>query len=115
MPTEMERKVLLVQEDRRVIALLPCRGGLLNRGVGALHIGCVVLVVVQLVDLTRDVRFQRTVVVGQFGQGVLSHEIPFWSSVAFSGINPAPLPRTPQQCLRRREGTSIRTQISRPE
>jgi hypothetical protein len=36
-----------------------------------------VLAVVDLVDLTGDVRFQRCIIPVQIGQGVFSHGIPF--------------------------------------
>ncbi|SKU95048.1 Uncharacterised protein [Mycobacteroides abscessus subsp. abscessus] len=54
--------------------------GLLQLGnsvVNTLDVGRVVLTVVQLVDLSRDVGLQRSVVIVQIGQCVLSHEIPF--------------------------------------
>jgi hypothetical protein len=46
MTPEVERKVLLVQEDRGVIALLPCLCQLLDRSVGTLHVGGMVFAVV---------------------------------------------------------------------
>ena len=45
---------------------------LLEGGVGAVDVGLVVLAVVQLEDLGREVRLERGVVVGQFGQFVLA-------------------------------------------
>ncbi|CFS31453.1 Uncharacterised protein [Mycobacterium tuberculosis] len=44
--------------------------------IGALYVGGVVLAVVKLVDLTRDVRFQCSVVPVQVWQGVFGHGIP---------------------------------------
>ena len=44
-----------------------------ERGVRAGHVGLVVLVVVQLHDRAADVRLERRVVVGEFGEGVVSH------------------------------------------
>src|SRR5208283_2913268 len=75
---EVERQVLLVQQDRGVV---PFGAGLLQffQGViGALDVGGVVLVVVKFVDLAGDVWFQRSVVPVQIGQGVYSHGIPFF-------------------------------------
>ena len=75
-PTEVEGQVLLVEEDGGVVAGRACLLQLGQRVVGALHIRRVVFAVVELVDLPGDVRFQRTVVVIQVGQGVFSHGVP---------------------------------------
>src|SRR5690606_34200685 len=70
---EVEREVLLVQVDRGEVAGLAGLGELLQGGVRAGDVGLVVLGVVQLHDPPGDVRLERTVVVGQLGQGVDGH------------------------------------------
>ena len=77
-PTEVEREVLGQQVHRLELARRPCLGGLFQGGVGALDVGGVVLGVVQLHDLTGDVRLQRAVVVRQVRQGVFSHAGLHW-------------------------------------
>ncbi len=72
-PTEVEREVLLVEVDRGQVAALAGVRELLERGVGAGHVGLVVLGVVELHDATRDVRLERTVVVAELRKGVDSH------------------------------------------
>jgi hypothetical protein len=75
--TQMEGQVLLVQEDRAVVVFGPC---LLQLGDGIVHafdVSGVVLAVVDLVDLTGDMRFQRCVVPVQIGQRVFGHVVPF--------------------------------------
>src|SRR5262249_26986302 len=47
-----------------------------QRVVGALDVGGVMLAVVKFVDLSRNVRFKRSVVIVQVGQRVFGHEIP---------------------------------------
>jgi hypothetical protein len=70
---EVEGQVLLELVDRveRVVGV--CLVHLLDRGVQAVHIVLMVLAMVQLHDLARDVRVERTVVIGQIGKCVFSH------------------------------------------
>ncbi len=77
MAAQVEREVLLVQEDRCVVVVLASCGELLECGVGARDVGGVVLGVVKLVDLARDVRLEGGVIVIKIGQGVLGHVVPF--------------------------------------
>jgi hypothetical protein len=74
---EVEREVLLVQEDRSVVTVGARLIELGDRVVEALDVGGVMLAVVNLVDLTGDMRFERAVVVVEVRQGVLGHENPF--------------------------------------
>lgn len=67
---QVEGEVLLQQVDLAQVALLPGLRQLLQSVVGALDVGGVVLVVVQLHDLARDPRLQSGVVVGQFRKRV---------------------------------------------
>jgi hypothetical protein len=73
---EVERQVLLVQQDRGVVIFGACLFEFGDGGVGAVDVACVVFAVVQLVDLTRDVRLQCSVVPVQVGQSVFSHGLP---------------------------------------
>ena len=77
MSAEVEREVLLEQEDRTVIVVFASRCELLECGVGAGDVRCVVLRVVQFVDLARDVRLESGVIEIKVGQGVLGHVVPF--------------------------------------
>jgi hypothetical protein len=73
---EIEREVLLIQQNGREI-LFGARLFQLGDGiVGALDVSGVMLVVVKLVDFTRDVRLQCSVVPVEVGQSVFSHGIP---------------------------------------
>src|SRR5699024_10599481 len=72
--TKVERKVLGQRADLiRVGALLACLLHSLESSVGTLHIGVVVLGVVQLHNFGRDVRLQCVVCVWELRQRVLSH------------------------------------------
>ena len=73
---QVEREVLLAQQNRCEILLGTCLLELGERIVGALDVGSVVFAVVKFVDLTRDMRLQRTVVPVQLGLRVFSHGIP---------------------------------------
>src|SRR5699024_628933 len=91
MTTEVERQILRQLVHIGEIARLTSRRQLLQRGVGTLDIGVVVLGVVQLHDLTRDRRRQRTVVVVEIGKCVLSQ----WESFRrYRLIGIVPDPRT---------------------
>ena len=57
MTAQVEGQILLVQEDRRVVAFSASLFEFGNRVVQAFDVGGVVLSVVDLVDLTGDVRF----------------------------------------------------------
>ncbi len=72
-PRDVEGQVLLELVEVAELTGLPsgCESG--GGGVGALHVGSVVLVVVQLHDLAGVVGLQRAGVVGQFGQRVFGH------------------------------------------
>ena len=70
---DVEGERLLEPDDGAEVVLVAGGGQLLERLVGARHVGGVVLVVVQLHDLGRHVRLQRGVVVGQVGEAVLGH------------------------------------------
>ncbi len=70
---QVEGQVLLELVDRAELFALAGGGELLERGVGALHVRGVVLVVVQFEDLGGIVRLERRVVIGQVGQRVLGH------------------------------------------
>ncbi|MPM48107.1 hypothetical protein SDC9_94829 [bioreactor metagenome] len=65
---QVEGEVLLQLVDDAEVALVPRVGQLLQGGVGALDVGGVVLVVVQLHDLRDDGRGQSVVVVREVGQ-----------------------------------------------
>jgi len=77
MPTQIERKVLLVDENGTVVVFFAGFGQFGQGVVGTLDVGRVVLAVVKFVDLPRNVRFQRPVVIVQVGQCVFGDEIPF--------------------------------------
>lgn len=82
MATEVEGEV--AGEKERLVgdrAVLTGLGHLLEGGVGGLHVGRVVLVVVQFHDLAGDVRLESCVVVGEFRQRVFRHEGPFFVGV----------------------------------
>jgi hypothetical protein len=63
----MKSEVLLVQQNCRVVAIcarvLELRDGVVH----ALHVGGMVLAVVNLIDLPRDMRLERAVAVVQVG------------------------------------------------
>src|SRR5699024_10656021 len=108
MTTEVEGQILRQLVHIGEIARLTSRRQLLQRGVGTLDIGVVVLGVVQLHDLTRDRRRQRTVVVVEIGKCVLSHgEDAFWCRPRATQLRTPPfwtiLPRPPRP--RSRAGT----------
>src|SRR5690625_2829751 len=65
-PTQVEGQVLLEHGDGAEVTVFPGLRHLLQGGVGTTHIGRVVLVMVQLHDLTGDRRLQGRVIVGQF-------------------------------------------------
>jgi hypothetical protein len=77
---EVEREVLLELVDVREVARLAGLSKLLERGVRPGHVRLVVLAVMKLHDLAADVRFERGVVVGEVGQGVLRHVLFFLSA-----------------------------------
>ena len=68
---KMKGQVLLQLVDGREIALLPSLGELLKGRVRARNVGGVVLVMVQLEQPRRIVRFERRVVIGQVGERIL--------------------------------------------
>jgi hypothetical protein len=70
---DVEGKGLLQADDGTEVALGPGVGELLQSGVGAGHIGGVVLAVVQLDDLARVIGLQGTGVVRGVGEDVLGH------------------------------------------
>ena len=78
MPAQVEGQVLLVQEDRAVVVFGSCLFKLGNGIVHAFDVRGVVLAVMNFVDLTGDVRFQRCVVPVQIGQRVFGHVVPFF-------------------------------------
>ena len=72
-PLTLKASAFSRPDDGAEVALLAGLGELVEGGVGAGHVGGVVLVVVQLEDLPGVVRLERRVVVGQVGKGVLRH------------------------------------------
>ena len=79
---QVEREVLLELVDRVEVVAVAGGGQLVERGVGTLHVGGVVLVVVQLHDLAADVRLERAVVVLEVREDVdlSAHAIVLLSS-----------------------------------
>ena len=73
MTREVKSHILLELVDRAEIARAARFAQLLERGVGPVDVGLVVLAVVQLEDLTGQMGLQGRVVVGEFGQFVLRH------------------------------------------
>ncbi len=73
----VERQVLLELGEGGEVVGLPGLGEGRQRGVGPLHVGGVVLAVVQLHDLAADVGFQGGVVVVELGRrvGTISHAV----------------------------------------
>ena len=89
--TEVEGQVLLELVDGSEVALLAGLGQLLQGGVGTLHVGVVVLVVVELHDLARDVGLQCAVVVVEIGKGVNSHSSSCGTRCAMASVMTWPL------------------------
>ena len=87
-PAEVEREALLQPVDRAERVLVAGLGQLVKGGVGAGDVRRVVLAVVQLHDLTRDVRLERRVVVGQVRKCVLTHVVSFDCPGPVIGVNP---------------------------
>ena len=77
MAAEVEREVLLEQENGCMIVVVTRCGELFDRGVRACDVGGVVLGMMKLVDLARDVRLEGGVIEIKVGQGVLGHVVPF--------------------------------------
>src|SRR5438874_10581001 len=100
MTGHVEGEVLLQHRDGREVALPAKVVQLLERGVGTLHVGGVVLAVVELHDPSADVGLQRTLVVGKVGEGVddVGHGRPpggRWSIVVDHGPYPVCPPVSP--------------------
>src|SRR5437870_12451240 len=70
MAGEMKGEILLKLVDGREIALVSSLGELLKGRVRARNVGGVVLVMMQLEQPRRVVRFERRVVIGQVGKRV---------------------------------------------
>ena len=75
---EVEGEVLAELGDEGEVAAVPGVGQLLEGGVRPLHVGGVVLVVVELHDPSVDVRLEGRVVVRQVGEGVGAHRGPVY-------------------------------------
>ena len=76
-PTQMECEALLQAVDRPEGVLVPGLGQLIEGGVCSGDVGRMVLAVMQLHDLSRDMRLQCPVVVGQVRKCVLTHVVSF--------------------------------------
>ena len=70
MSGEMKGEVLLQLVNGREVAFLPSLGELLKSRIRARNVGGMVLVMMQLEQPRRVVRFERRVVIGQVGKRV---------------------------------------------
>ncbi len=87
---DVEGERLLESHDGAEVVLVAGGGQLLERLVGAGDVGGVVLVVVELHDLSRHVGLEGAVVVGQIGERVIGHWIS--SSSRYRGLCAGPYP-----------------------
>jgi hypothetical protein len=76
MSRQVKGKILLKLVDSGKVVFLPGLGEFVEGRVGARHVGCVVLVVVQLEQTSRVVRLEGRVVVGKLGKAVVLHHRP---------------------------------------
>src|SRR5574337_57714 len=108
----MEGEVLLVQEDRGMVVFGTRFFEFGQGGVGAADVGGVVLAVVQLIDLARDVRLQRSVIPVQVRQGVISHGVPFLRSLSTCVWCSGDTPHAAQSsCGGKAESTSLHDRV----
>ncbi len=73
--TEVEREVFLQFVDGAKVARLACFCHGREGTIRSVHVGLVVLRVVQFHDARRNVGFERAVVVGKFGEAIGNHDI----------------------------------------